>query len=58
MASEVSRIHPAELPSEALSLPLCVPQTDGFLSAEMKAAGDCCELASQNEKRREEGMQD
>lgn len=53
MASEVSHIHPAELRSEALSLPLCVPQTAGFLSVVMKAAGDCCELASQSEKKAE-----
>lgn len=52
MASEVSHIHPAELRSEAFSLPLCVPQTAGFLSVVMKAAGDCCELASQSEKKR------
>lgn len=52
MASEASHIHPAELRSEAFSLPLCVPQTAVFLSVVMKAAGDCCELASQSEKKR------
>lgn len=55
MASEVSHIHPAELRSEAFSLPLCVPQTDGFLSVVMKAAGDCCELASQSGKKKRGG---